>query len=153
MKEIPLTQGKVALVDDEDYEWLNQWNWFSAKGYACRNSKWVNGKRTQIYMHREIIKTPDGMYTDHINWNKSDNRKSNLRVCTQAQNTYNRKRYNKNGYRGVYWQPSMKKWGATICINGEPKYLGYHSDIKDAAIAYNNAAMEYFGDFAILNVT
>jgi hypothetical protein len=152
MKEIQLTQGKVALVDDEDYEWLNQWKWYCAKGYACRGGK-RDGKAIQVYMHREIIKTPDGMYTDHINLNRSDNRKINLRTCTLTQNICNRNLQcnNTSGYRGVAWHKANKKWVAVIAVNRNKIYLGSFFDAKEAAIVYNKAAIKYFGEFACTN--
>ena len=86
MKEIPLTRGKFALVDDEDYEWLSQWKWYcSTTGYAVRGCK-----NRILYMHREIAKTKPGMLTDHINRNKLDNRKENLRFCSHRENMKNR---------------------------------------------------------------
>ena len=87
MKEIKLTQDKVALVDDEDYKWLNEFKWYCAAGYAARNSPKINGKQSiNIFMHREINNTPKGMDTDHISHNRLDNRKVNLRTCTCSEN-------------------------------------------------------------------
>lgn len=90
MKEIPLTRGYVALVDDEDYNWLNQWKWCAdGNGYATRS---VGGKRTQkkLYMHRLVNKTPEGLQTDHINRNRCDNRKENLKAVTPKENQQNK---------------------------------------------------------------
>ena len=91
------------------------------------------------------------MFTDHINLNRSDNRRKNIRICTKRQNSRNRNKRNKYGYKGLIWREENKKWEVTICINGKPKYLGRHSDIKNAALAYDKAAIEYFGEFAHLN--
>lgn len=103
MKQIPLTKGRFAIVDDEDFEELNRYKWYSDhKGYAARNSPYVNGKRHVIWMHRVIAGTPAGMETDHINGIKNDNRRSNLRIATTVQNAMNRglSKNNTSGYRG-----------------------------------------------------
>jgi len=150
MKEIPLTQGRVAIVDDEDYEWLNQWKWFFMNnGYAATNRK---GKpRKMLYMHREINKTPDGVETDHINHNKLDNRKCNLRNCTRTQNQVNiaYKTSERNPYRGV--EKRCQKYRAHIFIDNKTVYLGTHKNAEDAARAYDVKAVEMWGEFAITN--
>lgn len=108
MKKIKLTQGKYAIVDDEDFEWLNQWKWCYCK-YVIRDII-LNKKNKRIYMHRLIMNTPEKMQTDHINGNKLDNRRNNLRICTQSQNNMNRKisKLNTSGYRGIYWDKDNK---------------------------------------------
>jgi hypothetical protein len=151
MKEIELTNGKVAIVDDEDYEWLSQWKWLCThKGYAARCVRIKNGNPITVYMHREIIGPPDGMFTDHINHDKLDNRRENLRVCTMSQNNANipKRKNNSSGRKGVYWREDAKKWIAQISPGGTRINLGYFSDINDASCAYKNAAEKYFGDFA-----
>jgi hypothetical protein len=85
-KMIPLTQGKFALVDDEDFEWLNQYKWRLRNGYAGRDSSILLGPRRNILMHREVAGTPEGLFTDHANGNKLDNRRCNLRICNKSQN-------------------------------------------------------------------
>ena len=90
MKTIPLTQGKVAIVDDEDYTWLMQWKWHSSYGYAMRRERTWSGKQKGIFMHRVVNKTPLGLETDHINRNKLDNRKENLQSVTHQENTCNK---------------------------------------------------------------
>jgi hypothetical protein len=149
MKEIKLTQGKVTVVDDEDYEWLNQWKWHYAGGSALRNIV-KNKKWKSIWMHRLIMNTPDDLYVDHINHNRLDNRKKNLRICTTGQNNRNslKRKNNKSGYKGVYWKKQSKKWCAEIGINNERMYLGLFVDIKDAVNAYNRKAKELHGEFA-----
>ena len=108
MKKIKLTKGKYALVDDADFSRLNQWKWcYNENGYATRGThKRINGERISINysMHRLINKTPDNLFTDHINRNKLDNRKSNLRTITHQQNCFNLSpgKRNKSGCRGVY---------------------------------------------------
>lgn len=156
-KEISLTQSKVALVDAEDCEWLNQWKWCANLQhgifYATRHI-YKNGKRKSIYMHREIIKLLDNMFIDHINRNGLDNRKSNLRICNKSQNAMNRERQinNKSGYKGVCWGKQCKKWRAYININKKPTSIGLFKTKEDAALAYNETAIKYHGRFAKLNL-
>jgi hypothetical protein len=152
MKEIPLTQGKVALVDDEDYAFLNQWKWcFNSKNYATRID--LSEGRKTILMHRLINKTPQNMFTDHINGNGLDNRKCNLRSCTCSQNCMNRgmRINNLSGYKGVSWHIGHKKWGVQINNLGKNIHVGYFSNIIDAAKAYNKAANAFYGEFARIN--
>lgn len=154
MKQIPLTQGKFAVVDDADFEWLNQWKWGFSSGYA-RRLIWVKGgkgKQIIVYMHRLIMNPPD--VCDHINGNRLDNRRSNLRNCTQGQNTMNRSVLNKNNtsrYRGVSWFKRDGIWHAQIYINRKNLHLGYFDKLIDAAKAYNVAAVKFYGEFATLN--
>lgn len=147
MKEIPLTQGKVALVDDADYEMINQWKWYYSHGYAVRNL-WLNGgKRQRIHMHRLLADAPADKLVDHINRNPLDNRRGNLRLCTNGQNLMNGKvpSTNKSGYRGV--NMNQGKWVARIKINGKAIHLGVFTDKRDAARAYQAKARELFGEF------
>ena len=159
MKEIQLTQGKTALVDDEDYEELNKYKWFVCKCgphfYASREGKMVNRKRfPMIRMHREIMKPPEGLKVDHINMDTLNNQRDNLRLCTHQQNLRNRKscKGSTSRFKGVCWDKSRTKWMATIKVDvGQQKYLGRHDSEVVAARAYNNAAINLFGDFARLN--
>lgn len=156
MKEIPLTQGKVALVDDEDYEWLNQWKWFYAKDGATGYARRMEGKkprRTQVHMHQVIMRTPSGMEVDHKDNNGCNNQKQNLRNCTHSQNMKNEKlrKDNSSGFKGVIWHSIMNKWQAKIQCNGKRILLGYFDNSLDAARAYNLAAIKYYGEFANLN--
>lgn len=147
MAEIKLTQGKVAIVDDADYEWLSQFKWCLTAGkYAGRC---INGN--VVLMHRIINKTPEGVWTDHINENKLDNRRSNLRDCTSAQNKANvtRRKDNTSGFKGV--AVFRKKWQAYINKDGKRIHLGHFEKKEDAARAYNEAAVDIFGEFARLN--
>lgn len=157
MKEIPLSQGLFATVDDADFDWLNQWKWHAAKigknFYAVR----ADGKfpfRKNTYMHAEIMNTPKGMKTDHVDLNGLNNTRNNLRVCTHSQNQQNRNRLpnNTSGYKGVSWNKRSKKWQAHISVDNKLIGLGRFSDIKDAALAYNKAAKNFYGEFALLNV-
>lgn len=104
-------------------------------------------------MHREIMQTPMELQTDHINGNKLDNRKENLRICTCSENQHNKKIYKNNlsGYKGVYFDKANNCWRALIRINGKKIYLGTFYASKDAAKAYDIAAKKYFGEFAVFN--
>ncbi len=154
MKEIKLTQGKVALVDDCNYEWLNQWKWcLSGSGYAIRRSPTVNGNQGVILMHRLIMNTPDDKETDHKNGIGWDNRKNNLRIVNRSQNMMNR-RSNKNTsskYKGVCWHRRNRRWCAKVSFNRKQIHLGCFTCEKEAALAYNRGAKELFGEFARLN--
>lgn len=142
MKEIKLTQGKVALVDDEEFEYLNQWKWYAQNYkftfYAVRTINYYNesGNRTcrRIWMHRLIMKTPKSLEVDHINHNGWDNRKENLRNVTRRENCINRKNPNKTGYTGAYLIGHKYMAGATI--KGKRVYLGYYNTAKEAENTY-----------------
>jgi len=151
MKKIQLTQGRVALVDDEDYEWLSQWKWFYDNGYALRNN-W-KPTHTIIYMHREIMNTPKSKRTDHKDTNGLNNQKSNLRICTQSENLMYRgkQKNNTSGYKGVTFDNAKQKWMAQIKVNRKKIYLGRYKKAIDAAHAYDDAAQKYHGEFARLN--
>lgn len=149
MKEISLTQGKVAIVDDEDYPKLSQHKWYAAKQrtgnfYAVRQSPRVKGKRhqTQIWMHVVIFGTPKGMETDHINGNGLDNRRENLRVVTIRQNQQNRHQKKSSKYPGVFWSTRSGKWIARMRINGKQHHLGYFPVEGDAGNAYVKGCRE-----------
>lgn len=158
MKEIQLTQGKVALVDDEDFEYLNQWKWHASrqkngKFYACRSIR-INSKKECIIMHRLIVNNTDSkLHTDHINGITLDNRKINLRICTNSQNQMNQKVQinNKNGFKGVHFNKEKKKYEVSITLNGIKNFLGRYNNIIDAAKVYNDAAIKFYGEFAKLN--
>lgn len=155
-KQIPLTRGKYAIVDDEDYEWLNQWKWFHGRykhGEYAQRSVYKDGKQTTQFMHRIILKTPDELLTDHINRNGLDNRRANLRICTATQNGSNRlvPKHNTSGYKGVGWHKQRQRWRARATADGIEHFLGYFSDIEEAAHAYDRAAIKFHGEFATLN--
>lgn len=164
MKEIKLTQGKVALVDDEDFEYLDQWNWFAHKAkytwYARRN--YCSGpdktRRTTKPLHREIfeyrgIELGD-LEIDHINGNGLDNRKSNLRAAKHQENNRNSRKkpnrvYHGHAYKGITF--ARGHWGAKISTGNRNIHLGYYSTPEEAAKAYDEAAKRYFGEFARTN--
>lgn len=147
---IPLTKGKVAIVDVEDYEWLSEHKWWtstkSSGFYACRQEN-----NAKIYMHRIIIKAPQGLFVDHIDRNGLNNRRSNLRLCTISQNIRNRRsKIGTSKYKGVYWDKKCNKWRAAIFLR-EHTNLGLFDNEVDAAKAYDRKADELFGEFAYLN--
>jgi len=155
MKIIPLTQSKSALVDDEDYEWLNQWKWYAKHDnhdcyYAARNSH----KHT-IRMHRLImgLKAYNKKLVDHINHDGLDNRRSNLRICTTGQNQFNRipSKNTASKYKGVVHCTSNANWQAQIGFKGKRIYIGCFKTETKAANAYDKKAKELFGKFAYLN--
>lgn len=157
-KRIPLTQGKFAIVDDEDYEWLNQWKWYYSPslhtGYAVRGVYARDKCTTTTRMHRQILNLSlPKQYADHINGNGLDNRRQNLRVVSPQQNAINtRKRHSATSkYKGVSLLPS-KEWKAAIILSGESLYLGSFQNELDAARAYDSAAHHFHGDLVHLNL-
>lgn len=150
MKRIKLSQGKFTLVDDDDFKWLSEWKWYFNKGYAVRNSSYILGKRITLFMHREILRVPVEMFTDHIDGDELNNRRGNLRICTKSENARNRKilSINASGYKGVNWRKLEKKWQAHIKVNGIQIHLGYFTTAQEAACVYDRAALKYFGEFA-----
>lgn len=152
IKLIPLSQGKFAIVDAEDFIWLNQWKWhYNKRGYAMTHLPWKNNKREALMMHRVIMQAEKNKCVDHINGVGLDNQKSNLRVCVMAENQRNRK-FNKNntsGYKGVF--KNRKKWSAVIRSDSKEFYIGRFDNAEDAAIAYDTKALEIHGEFAKTN--
>ncbi len=149
-KEITLSRSKVAIVDDADYEWLSQWKWlYITSGYAVRRYM-VNKKQRASSMHRLIMNAPADMEVDHINRNKLDNRRCNLRFATTAQNQQNR---TPTLHTSVFKGVTRSRWGwkVTIATGGKNVHLGYHPTQRIAAAIYNIAAIRYFGEFASLN--
>jgi hypothetical protein len=158
MKTIPLSKGKVALVDDDDYERIAKFKWWiNSHGYAARTVWYGRNHAPQhrnFSMHREILGVTDRRReVDHRNENRLDNRKSNLRICDHNQNSSNRgaPRSNKSGYKGVVKHPQSQGWIAQITVKGKNHYLGHFSTPQLAAAAYNKVAAKSFGDYAKLN--
>jgi hypothetical protein len=157
MGEIPLTQGKVTLVDDSDFEWLSRHKCYAMHCHAYKKDYWyagayIHGK--QVFIHRLIAGTAKDMVTDHKNGDGLDNRRENLRTCTIAENTHNQNRQTMNKsseFKGVYWYKPRKIWRAIIKIGMKRLYLGHYKVEEDAARAYDRAAVKYHGEFANLN--
>lgn len=153
-KEIQLVGGGVTKVSPEDFHRLNKHRWHMRKddGYASR-TEYEYGKFKTIRLHQEILTVPDGFVTDHINRNRLDNRRCNLRKATRSQNTANSKipSTNSSGYKGVYYRKEQRRWRASIRVNQKLISLGQFGSPEDAAKAYNDAAVNYFGEFALLN--
>jgi len=159
VKLIPLTQGKFAIVDDENFDRLNANKWCAMRDkstrsfYAVRNSPRVNGKSRLILMHREVVNAEARFDVDHRNHNTIDNRLDNLRVCTTSQNAANSRvrKDNSSGCKGVHWHKQSCKWHARLAVSGKRLHLGYFDSKEDAASAYDAAALELHGEFALTN--
>lgn len=148
-KLIPLTKGKVAMVDAADFERLSQFRWHAIKVgpnyYACRKDK-----GSSVLMHREIMQPPEGMVVDHMKFNSLNNKRENLRVCTQAENRYNTRPYGrKSPFKGV--TPKGDKWEAKIKHRGKTEHLGTFDDPAQAARVRDRMAIKLFGEYAWLN--
>lgn len=153
-KEIPLTKGFVALVDDEDDEYLIQFSWSIDGGGYPQRATIIAGAKRPIRMHRDILELVGGEMADHKNRNKLDNRRENLRRCTRGQNNINKDRQSNNasGYKGVFWNKYKRLWTADIPIgDGKRKKVNFRS-LALAVYEYNRAAQEIYGEFAFLNV-
>lgn len=148
MKQINLTQGSYAIVDDKDFERVNQYKWCYDGGYAHRKIK-KNGKDIKIYMHRFIMGV-EKQEVDHINGVGLDNRNQNLRIATHRQNLINTKKRidNTSGFKGVSYSKYHKKYRAYIRPYGKQIFLGYFNNPQDAHLAYGKKAKEIFGEFA-----
>ena len=147
-KEIQLTQGKIALVDDEDFAMLvGMGRWCYNSGYAVRGAG--------VRMHRVILAAPKSAHVDHINGDMLDNRRCNLRLCNNSQNQMNRRvARGVSKFKGVLWQKRANGsgfWKATITKDGVVRYLGSFPTDLEAAAAYNAAAIELYGAFAAIN--
>lgn len=153
MSEIIVKGGKlgtfVAIVDKRDFKHLSRFCWYWHDGYA-RRLVW---KGSAILMHREILGANGDELCDHINGNRMDNRRDNLRIATRTQNSQNQKirSDNSSGYKGVSWSSRNKKWMAQIQVNKKKIHIGYFGLATDAANAYDSAAREHFGEFAKTN--
>lgn len=149
MKKIPLTRGQFALISDEDFERVSHHSWCM---HPCGYAK-ARIKTRYVLMHRWIIGAKPGQMMDHINGNKLDNRRENLRFCTISQNIANRpiSISNNTGYKGVGYRKDRKKYRARIKVNGKEIHLGYFDTPQEAARRYDQGAKTYFGEFAFLN--
>jgi hypothetical protein len=162
MKEIELTQGYKTLVDDEDYEFLSQWKWCARVqpyGRVCavraERVKGTDNSKRNFQMHRVITNAQKGQIVDHINGNALDNRKINLRLCSNQENSMNRKTQSsskfRSKYKGVSWDKARKKFIARVYLNNKAHSAGRFSTEEEAALAYNSLAKKLHGEFARLN--
>jgi len=155
MKKIELTQGKVAIVDDEDYEELSKYKWFFSSGYARRGLARQNGRPAAILLHVAIMGKMVGLEIDHVNGDRLDNRRENLRHVTRSQNNQNQapgREGASSQHKGVSWYKRDKLWTAQIKADGKKCHLGRYESERDAAIAYNTAAIKHFGEYARINI-
>jgi len=152
IKLIPLTQGQFAILDAEDFERIEEMGpWcYLARGYGVKAKP---NRKGLIYMHRKIIKVKKGIYLDHINGNKLDNRKINLRKCTRQQNNWNvpPNKRNKTGFKGVTFNKNKKRYTASLKVNKVKYTIGTFDCPVEAAKAYDLKALELYGEFAWLN--
>ena len=147
-RSIPVSGGGVAWVDQRDYPMLSTWHWHhNLRGYAMRNVKRGAGWRP-TFMHRFIMLPDPDQQVDHINGNHLDNRRDNLRLCTNAENHANLSipANNTSGYKGV--SKSRRRWRASIGQRGQCTHLGVFASAVDAALAYDLAAIRLFGEYA-----
>lgn len=150
---IPLTKGKFALINQEKFEKLINYNWFcNSSGYAERSERTSNGTK-HILMHRQILDFPKDLEIDHINGDPLDNRIENLRVVEHQQNLFNspKPKNNTSGFKGVEYLKNRQKYRARIGINKKKLHLGYFDDPIEAAKAYDKAALKLYGKYARLN--
>lgn len=154
MKAIRLKEGKVILLDDEDYDLLSRYKWHACKSkhtyYAERK---VGGKT--VLMHRQILglQYKDGKITDHIDGNGLNNQRSNIRCCSMKENNRNRRKIKtcSSQYKGVHFHKGGGNWQVNIKVNGKRIYLGCHKNEEVAGQIYDDAAIKYHGEFAITN--
>lgn len=162
MKEIPLSQGKVALVDEIDFDAVSKYKWFAhfdGYNWYAKKKNGIKGTRKRgirhkpITMHAFLMEPPVGVVIDHKDWNGLNNQRRNLRICTHAQNCQNGRQRcaNKSGFKGVSWKRRNNKWCAQIAVLGKIIHIGLFGVAKDAAKAYDVAALKHHGEFALTN--
>ena len=161
MKKIKLTQGKISLIDDKDFLLVSKYKWCASYSkltktyYALSNRKTKAGKFKTIKMHRIIMAAKSGFFVDHINHDTLDNRRNNLRIVNKHQNAMNRKGHDDSlsKYKGVTFNKNkyIQKWQASIMKNYKKIHLGYFTNQRDAAMAYDLAARKHFKHYAFLN--
>jgi hypothetical protein len=156
MKTVMLTRDRVALVDDDDYERVSRHRWCAHHyGNTWYASSWIGPHKTRkrVPLHRFIVGDATGHEVDHVNGDGLDCRRSNLRLCTKAENQRNR-RPNRNStskYKGVGWYGQYGCWRARIQVDGKKRHLGYFDNEIEAARVYDEAAIGLHGEFARLN--
>jgi len=145
---IPLGDGFYAYVDAADYEWLSQWKWYICSGYPARTEN-----RKLVFMHRQIMHPPKGKIVDHMDGNKANNCRCNLRVCSPLENQQNKRKRvgSASRYKGVFYDKSCDKWRARCRYGGKTRTIGRFDLEVDAARAYDRAAVLHLDEFARLN--
>lgn len=157
MKEINLTKGMVAIVDDDDFDRLNEFNWYACKCgdlYYARRCYRIKGKNVTTYMHRFILNAKKDDKVDHKNHNTLDNQKNNIRICKEYENRANQsvQKRSSSKYLGVSWSRKESKWIAQIGKNKKNLRIGCFDTEIEAALAYNNKALKLHAEFANPNV-
>ena len=156
-REIALSQGKVAIVDDADYERVNQFKWCAAfnrgNWYGSRRARASNGKSVTLPLHRFILNAPTGMIVDHIDGDGLNCCRNNMRLCNQKQNSTNKRKpkTNTSGYKGVSWSAPHRKWRVKIKVDQKTIHIGMFTNLIEAARAYDSAARKHHGIFARTN--
>lgn len=153
---IPLTKGQNAIVDAENFEWLSQWNWYAnwkESTHSFHAVRLRDGGGGLLSMHRAILNCAPDEEADHWNHDTLDNRRANLRKCTHLQNQHNlwMGATNTSGYKGISWDKSRNLWKSEIRADGKRLHLGRFATKEEAARAYDTAARELHGEFALLN--
>lgn len=161
MKEILLTKGKVALVDDEDFESLSRHKWYADKSkssnetYYAARAAIIDGSRKILPMHRQILGLkPSHIFVDHIDGDGLNNQKTNLRTCTHLENLRNSRKTKlptSSRYKGVYWDKQMSKWRTRLSLDKKMHHIGLYDSEKEAALAYNCSVSFAHREFAYLN--
>jgi|CXWK01.1.fsa_nt_gi hypothetical protein len=141
--------GKSFIIDDEDYDLVSKWRWNIDDKNVVKRKVYDKGKKYSQILARMLLKPEKGMEVDHINGNRLDNRRSNLRICTRVQNEVNKPSQNKHGFKGI--MKKFRRWGAYAQKDGHVFYLGTFATKEEAARAYNKKAKELHGEFAWLN--
>jgi len=145
----PKHPNTFTMVDDADFDHLNQWKWRMDNGSYVRRNQWMDGKIHTVFMHLEILQPALGMMGDHRFGNRLDHRRENLRICTPAENNRNRKPYvGRSLPKGIHWRPDKRKFRTQITVNYRVISLGHFRTESEATQAYNAAAIKYHGEFA-----
>jgi hypothetical protein len=149
---IPLPHGRLAIVDEADVLRFGAFNWCLRGGYVVRRSRPSEGREVEfVTMHHEVLPPLPGMVIDHVSGNRLDNRRANLRIGTHTQNLWNQRARGGSGFKGVYRDSKSKGWNVVIRIEGKVTYIGFFSDVTEAAKAYDASARAAHGSFARLN--